>query len=274
MKPKVIIPTGIGINSHAELGQAFKNAGAEVDYRHINDLIAEPTLIDMYQLMGLPGGFMMGDQLGAGQSTKNRICDSGLRDKLEEKLNDWNFPIYAVCNSLQMLAKLDLFPVKVGTVKNDSGKHETGSWDMEVNQNNDIVWLKYLREYAAPIFAPISHGEGRIIVPEEELKKAEKINLVALRYTTGHMCRYFASSRGERYNPNGSVADIAGFGWNNNLVLFPHFERLLRNSQRDDKALLQTKKIRDKEFRDTPDGLYEPTYLMFKAAVEFVELKK
>jgi len=274
MKPKVIIPTGIGINSHAELGQAFKNAGAEVGYRHINDLIAEPALIDMYQLMGLPGGFMMGDQLGAGQSTRNRIYDSGLRDKLEEKLNDWNFPIYAVCNSLQMLAKLDLFPIRAGTVKNDSGKHETGSWDMEVNQKSNSIWLKYLKEYAAPIFAPISHGEGRIIVPQEELQKAEDMNLVALRYIKGHMCKYWQSSRGDRYNPNGSISDIAGFGWNNNLVLFPHFERLLKNSQRDDKALLQTKKIRYKECRDTPDGLYEPTYLIFKAAVEFVEGKK
>jgi phosphoribosylformylglycinamidine synthase subunit PurQ / glutaminase len=269
--PKVIIPTGIGINSHFELGQAFKNAGAQVDYCHINDLIAEPTLIDLYQMLGLPGGFMMGDQLGAGQSTRNRIYDSGLKDKLEEKLEDPTFPIYAVCNSLQMLAKLDLFPVKLGTVRNDSGKHETGSWDMKVNENNETVWLNNLWDYKGPIFAPISHGEGRIIIPEEDLQKVKDMNLIALQYIKGHMCNYLESSRGERYNPNGSIADIAGLGWNNNLVLFPHFERLLKNAQRDDKALLQTGQIKEKMYSDTPDGLYEPTYLMFKAAVDFVK---
>jgi phosphoribosylformylglycinamidine synthase len=270
IKPKVIISTGIGINSHAELGQAFVNAGAEAEFRHINELIAQPQIIDAYQLIGLPGGFMMGDQLGAGQSTRNRIYDSGLRDKLEQKLADQNFPTYIVCNSLQMLAKLDLFPIKVGTVRNDSGKHETTSWDMKINPKNDTVWLSYINEYEGPIFAPISHGEGRIIVPKEELKKAEEMNLVALRYVKGHMCKYFASSRGERYNPNGSTADIAGFGWNNNLVLFPHFERLLKDAQREDKALQQTRRL-GKIYSDTPDGLFEPTYLMFKAAVDFVK---
>lgn len=271
MKPKVIIPTGIGINSHAELGQAFMNAGAEAEFMHINDLIAQPSILDRYQLAGLPGGFMMGDQLGAGQSTRNRIYDSGLRDKLEQKLADENFPMYIVCNSLQMLAKLDLFPIKVGTVRNDSGKHETTSWDMEINPKNDTVWLDYLKHYHEPIFAPISHGEGRIIVPDGELKKAEEMNLIALRYVKGHMCEYFKSSRGDRYNPNGSTADIAGFGWSNNLVLFPHMERLLRNLQREDKALLQTEKIQVRMNYNTPEGLYEPTYRMFKAAVDFVK---
>jgi phosphoribosylformylglycinamidine (FGAM) synthase-like amidotransferase family enzyme len=270
-KPKVIIPTGLGINSQEELGKAFSNAGAEAEFRHINELIENPGIMDSYQLAGLPGGFMMGDQLGAGQSIRNRTYDSGLRGKLEEKLNDSGFPMYWVCNSLQWLAKLDLFPIKVGTVRNDSGKHETTSWDVEINPKNDTVWLSYIKNLDVPIFAPISHGEGRIIVPQEELKKAEEMNLVALRYVKGHMCEYFKSSRGDRYNPNGSTADIAGFGWNNNIVLFPHFERLLRNFQREDKALIKTGKVRARENYNTPEGFFEPTYHLFKAAVDYVK---
>ena len=270
-KPKVIIPTGIGINSHFELGQAFTNAGAEAEYRHINDLIAEPQIIRKYQGMGLAGGFMMGDQLGAGQSTKNRTYDSGLRDVLEDLLNDYCFPIIGICNSLQTLAKLGLLPIQIGTVRNDSGKHETTSWDMKVNSKNKTIWIRDLIDYELPIFAPISHGEGRIIIPEEEMQKVEEMNLIALQYTKGHMCQYFESSRGDRYNPNGSTADIAGLGWSNNLILFPHFERLLKNLQREDKALLQTGKIKDRKYSDTPKGLYEPTYLIFKAAAEFMK---
>lgn len=265
-RPKVIIPTGLGINSHEELGYVFTLAGADVDYRHTNDLIADPSLLDQYQGIGLPGGFTMGDQLGAGQSLASRTRESGLRDKLAEKLADDKFPVYSVCNCLQLLAKLDLFPVPVGTVANDSGKHETSFWDTAVNPANDTVWLAYLKEYKGPIFAPISHGEGRVYVPPEHLEEVEKRNLIALRYVDDHICAFYRSSRGNRYNPNGSTADIAGFGWNNNLVLFPHFERLHHDFQRPDREITRREK-------GTTTGLYEPTYLMFRAAVDFMKGK-
>ncbi|MBR9691630.1 phosphoribosylformylglycinamidine synthase subunit PurQ [Candidatus Woesearchaeota archaeon] len=262
MRPKVIIPTGLGINSHEELGYCFdKLGGADVEYRHLNDLIAEPSLIDDYQGAGLPGGFTMGDQLGAGQSIKNRVEASGLRGKLYEKLHDESFPIYCVCNWLQVLAKLDLFPIPVGTMQNDSGKHETSFWDTKVNPKNDNVWLSYLKMYEDPIFAPISHGEGRITIRKDLLEVVKERNLVALTYEKGHMCDFYKSSKGDRYNPNGSTADIAGFGWDNNLVLFPHFERLHHDFQRPDRAAVKREK-------ETTSGVYEPTCLMFKAAVD------
>jgi phosphoribosylformylglycinamidine (FGAM) synthase-like amidotransferase family enzyme len=172
---------------------------------------------------------------------------------------------------LQLFAKLDLFPVEIGTVRNASGKHETGSWDMKVNSKNDSPWLQYLIGYEGPIFAPISHGEGQITMTPEMLKKAEEINLIALTYFKGHMFNYQQSSKGDRYNPNASVADIAAVAWNNNFVVFPHFERLLRNLQRDDKALLQTKQILDRIYHSTPKGLYEPTYLLFKGAMDSIK---
>lgn len=270
IKPKVIIPIGLGTNSHEELKYCFELAGAEVEYKLWNELIADPSIMDKYQGAGLAGGFAMGDHLGAGQSLANRMRVSEFKDKLEEKLADNSFPIYSVCNCLQLLAKLDLFPVKVGTVQNDSGKHETGSWDVKTNVNNDSVWLKYLQHYPT-IFAPISHGEGRIYLPEKDLQKAKEMNLIAMQYIPGHICNQFRSSRGERYNPNGSIDDIAGFGWDNNLVLFPHFERLHHNYQRDDKAAVKSGKVSERIYCDTPDGVYEPTYLIFKAAVELMK---
>lgn len=261
MKPKIIIPRGLGINSQEELKRIFEIAGADVDYILWNDLINNPKVLDSYQGAGLAGGFAMGDHLGAGQSLANRIRLSGLRDKLQEKVEDPDFPIYGVCNSLQLLAKLDLFPIGVGTVKNDTGKHETGYWDLEMNRDNDIAWFNYLKQIDEPIFAPISHGEGRVAIPDEkDLAVAQDTNLIALRYTNGHMCDFYRSSRGNRYNPNGSIDDIAGFGWNNNLVLFPHFERSIQNVQRPDKAQL-----------DDKQGHYLPTLLLFKAAVDFIK---
>jgi phosphoribosylformylglycinamidine (FGAM) synthase-like amidotransferase family enzyme len=263
-KPKVLIPKGLGTNSHEELGYVFRLAGADVDYVHWNELIENPSMLDNYQGLGLPGGFTMGDQLGAGQSLKNRIKESGLRDKLAEKLEDETFPVYSVCNCLQLLAKLDLMPVPIGTVANDSGKHETKEWDMTVNASNDSIWLSRLHDYEGPIFAPISHGEGRIYIPEEHLETVRETNLTALAYTRGHMCRFYESSRGDRYNPNGSTDDLAGIAWKNNLVLFPHFERLHHNFQRQDRQYVI----------ETGGGImaeYEPTKLMFGAAVGFMK---
>jgi phosphoribosylformylglycinamidine synthase len=262
MKPKVLIPIGLGINSERELKKAFEMAGAEVDYILWNDLMKNPNVADKYQGMGLAGGFAMGDHLGAGQSLANRIRASGFVDKLQEKLYDAEYPMYIVCNSKQLVGKLDLAPVEFGTTFNDSGKHETGFWDLAVNQNNDSVWLSQLKNYRGPIFAPISHGEGRVVLDDENLKKARELNLIALTYVDGHMSEFFRSSRGDRYNPNGSIADIAGFAWANNLVLFPHFERLLMNVQRPDRAELVN-----------TGGVYMPTNIIFTSAVKFMREK-
>ena len=264
MKPRVIIPTGEGINSEKELRRCFEWAGADVDYILWLELRDNPKVLDEYQGMGGAGGFAMGDQLGAGQSLANRVQQSDLYEKLREKLEDPGFPTYFVCNSWQMLAKLNLLPVKVGTTQNDSGKHETSYWDVEVNGNNDSPWLKYLKDYEGPIFAPISHGEGRVWIPERDLITVDIKNLIALQYVPGHIREWLKPGEGERYNPNGSVDDIAGLAWNGNLALFPHFERLHHDYQRPDRAQVAREK-------GTCKGFYEPTAMLFKAAVEHMK---
>ena len=261
IKPKILIPRGLGINSHEELKYVFELAGAEVDFILWNDLINNPNILNNYQGAGLAGGFAMGDSLGAGQSLANRIKDPDFIYKFKEKIEDEKFLIYSVCNSLQTMAKLDLLPGKIGTMQNDSGKHETLMWDIKINYKNKSVWLKYLKDYPGPVFAPISHGEGKIFLDEENLKIIQDQNIIALTYTQGYICNEFESSRGNRYNPNGSTANIAGLAWKGNLLLFPHFERFHHNFQRHDRHKL-------KEYEKNKEGLYLPTYLMFKSAVE------
>lgn len=269
-KPKVIVPTGLGINSEAELGFCFQLAGAEVDYMLWDELIADPGILDNYQGGGGAGGFAMGDLPYSGQSLANRIRHSEACEKLREKSNDPDFPWYIVCNSFQVWAKLGLLPVPAGTAKNDSGKHETGSWDLKVNPGCDTVWLKYLKDYDGPIFAPASHSEGRIQVDKEAV--ADNPNVIAFVHHKGYICDFLASSRGDRFCPNGSdvvkfnggEGPIGGFGWNNNIAHYLHFARLHHNFQRDDKY----------QFGAAGGDLeapYEPTFLMFKAAVDFMK---
>jgi len=264
MEPRVIIPTGLGINSHEELAYCFRVAGAKPEFRLLNDLIENPSLLDSCQGLGLPGGFSMGDHPFAGQSIANRIRDSGLYEKLREKFEDQNVPIYCVCNFFQVVGKLDLSPIPVGTLQNDVGKHQTQFWDLAINPNHNSVWLTYLKKYDGPLFAPNSHGEGRVYMTEEGLDQAKMQNMIALTYVQGAMSEFFGAVRPfSGYNPNGSVGDIAGIGWKNNLLLFPHFERLHRNVQRPDRYHVGQKKA-------TINDRFEPTYLLFKAAVDFM----
>ena len=57
---KVAILTGYGINADNELKEAFLRAGAkQADRIHINDMIEKPEILDGYQILGFPGGFLI-----------------------------------------------------------------------------------------------------------------------------------------------------------------------------------------------------------------------
>jgi phosphoribosylformylglycinamidine (FGAM) synthase-like amidotransferase family enzyme len=263
-RPKVLITTGVGFNSHDELGYCFRLAGADVDFMRLLDVLDDTEQLDSYQGLGLPGGFTGGDHLGAGQFIANLTRGNPKAfAKLEEKVNDIRYPVLFVCNSAQYSAKLNMYPVPVGTVQNDSGKHETGYWDISIDPKCDSCWFDYIRHTKEPIFAPISHGEGRFYLTDDGLAEAKDQNIIAMRYSKGALYSHFIHSRGDIYNPNGSTDDIAGLAWKSNLALFPHFERLHKNVQRPDR---QDVKDRGGKLLDH----YEPTILLFKGAVDFM----
>jgi phosphoribosylformylglycinamidine (FGAM) synthase-like amidotransferase family enzyme len=265
MNPRVLITTGLGFNSHEELGYCFRLAGADVDFILYKEFLERPVVLDSYQGLGLPGGFTGGDRLGAGQFIANltRMSPKAI-SVLENKLDDEKFPVIAICNSAQILANLGLYPIKVGTIQNDVGKHRTGFWDISVDNDCQSVWLDYVRRSGEPVFAPISHGEGRFYLEADDLKKAREQGMIAMRYSKGAMFDYFQNSRGETHNPNGSTDDIAGLAWKSNLSLFPHFERLRKNYQRPDR---EEAKRRGLDLKAD----YEPTMLLFKAAVDYMK---
>lgn len=264
-RPRVLIPTGMGFNSYEELGYCFNLSGADVDFIHTLQLIENPDIMDQYNGFGDPGGFTGGDHLGAGQFIANLFRKNPKAvGKLEEKLNDETFPMIFVCNSAQILSKLGLYPVQIGTVQNDVGKHMTGHWDISIDPNCKSVWLDELRKTSEPIYAHISHGEGRFYLTEEGIRTAHEKGMVALRYAKGAMYDYFKPARGDAINPNGSTDDIAGLAWKNNLALFPHFERLHRNFQRPDRYDAKKRGLDLKAH-------YEPTVALFKGAVDYMK---
>ena len=106
--PRTLIITTAGINCDRELARAFEMAGAESEFVHLNRLMDAPTLIEGYDLIGLPGGFSYGDAVAAG-----RIAAQLMRQRLYPAFIaaiERGVPIIAPCNGFQVAVQMGLLP--------------------------------------------------------------------------------------------------------------------------------------------------------------------
>ncbi|MEM2949051.1 MAG: phosphoribosylformylglycinamidine synthase I [Candidatus Bilamarchaeaceae archaeon] len=220
MKAKALVLTGYGINCENESKYAFEKAGGEGQIVHVNKLIEQPSLLDDYGLLFLPGGFSFGDDLGSGKVLANKI-----KYRLSEKLLDFHKSgklIIGVCNGFQALVKMGLLPKpdfiqRLTLTTNDSGRFEDRWVFLKINKSSPCVFTKNL-DY---VLLPVRHGEGKLIAPEEVRKELWEKNLVVLQYVgpKGELAGY-------PYNPNGSVDNIAGICDESGRIfgLMPHPE--------------------------------------------------
>ena len=58
-KPRCLIVRTAGTNCDMELAHAFELAGASTKKLHINELIANPAVIEQFELIGFPGRFQL-----------------------------------------------------------------------------------------------------------------------------------------------------------------------------------------------------------------------
>jgi len=103
---------------------------------------------------------------------------------------------------------------------NENGRIECRWVYLQPNPHSPSLFTQGLDD---PIYCPVAHGEGRLMVQDEvTLSRLQDEGLVALRYSVDSS----QNSVGYPANPNGSVADIAGLcnGAGNVLGLMPHPE--------------------------------------------------
>lgn len=232
-KPNALIITAAGINCDLELEHAFNTAGANATCVHINSLIAEPALIENYQLIGLPGGFSFGDAIAAG-----RIMAQLIRKHLYMPLVEAvqrGTPIIAPCNGFQIAVQAGLLPGpganaswpdeparQIVTLAPNASSRFVDCWShVEIPENTNCIWTRGLTASAETSMLPVAHGEGRFVPASNDLiEQLEAAGQVAIRYT-------------EDGNPNGSVNDIAGICDASGLIfgLMPHPERFTRFTQ-------------------------------------------
>lgn len=231
--PRALVVTAPGINCDGELARAFAEAGARPESVLFSRLQRDPSIVDRFDLVGLPGGFSYGDDAGAG-----RILAQLIRRDLYPALAgaiERGVPMIAPCNGFQIAVQAGLLPGPangtewpseparpvVGLAPNVAGRFRDDWTEVEIPADTSCVWTSGLSEIDPAIrILPSAHGEGRLVADPSVTEMLERDGRIAIRYAVDA-------------NFNGSTDRIAGICDASGLVLglMPHPERFTRWSQ-------------------------------------------
>lgn len=206
--PRVLIPTGFGLNCEAETAHACRLSGMAPDLVHINDVLAGHVSLSDYGMVVMIGGFAFGDHLGAG-----KVLSIRLAHRLPESLADFADAgglLLGICNGFQTLTKMGLLPRLNGAVRqtltvttNDRGRFHDGWIRLAGERSSPCVFTRGLDR----LELPVRHGEGKVVPESEELRRElETRGLVPVRYID----RDDQPTEEFPFNPNGSPGGMAG----------------------------------------------------------------
>ena len=231
--PRALILTAPGINCDGELFRAFALAGGRPESVPLSRLRREPSIVDDFDLVGLPGGFSYGDDGGAG-----RILAQIIRRELYPAFAAAiarGVPMIAPCNGFQIAVQAGLLPgpaagepwpaepprPTVALAPNEQGRFRDAWTGFDVPPDTRCVWTRGLGDLHPSVrLLPSAHGEGRFIAAPDVVAALEADGRIAVRYA-------------ESDHFNGSVGRIAGICDASGLVfgLMPHPERYTRWTQ-------------------------------------------
>ena len=230
-RPRVLVPTGYGLNCEEETAYGYRLAGADADIVHINDVISSPKILEDYHILALIGGFADGDHIASGKVHANRL-KYRLGGAIEEFIENGKLVI-GVCNGFQTMVKYGLLPAidkryrteTVTLTYNDSGKFEDRWVHLLANSDSKCVWTRNV----GAISLPVRHGEGKLRAGSGDVMETiveEKLD--ALHYINPHT-QEIAKESDYPYNPNGSAMSIAGLCDPTGRVfgMMPHWEAYL-----------------------------------------------
>jgi phosphoribosylformylglycinamidine synthase I len=238
---KALVLTGYGTNCETEMAHACKLGGFDqVDIVHISEILSGEYKLKDYHLLNLPGGFLDGDDLGAGQAGAHRLRFAVIKDS-QERLQDQIFGfinsgklIIGVCNGFQLMVKMGLLPGfdgqfdrrLVSLTHNDSSRFEDRWVSLKVDRRSPCIYTKGLSR----LYFPVRHGEGKFVTDDRSvLDRINENHLAALRYAdpeTGEPTMSYP------FNPNGSPDAIAGICDPSGRLfgLMPHPEAFLHRT--------------------------------------------
>ena len=239
--PKVLIPVFPGTNCEYDTAKAFEDAGAKAEIMIINNLdplhvtrsVEEfAKMVKESQMIFIPGGFSGGDEPdGSGKFITAFFRNPEIKDAVTDMLDNRGGLMAGICNGFQALIKLGLVPygkildqdVTSPTLTfNEIGRHQSKLIRVRVCSDKS-PWMAGVS--TGEIYtAPISHGEGRFVASEEQIKELAENGQILTQYvdTEGNV------SSDIQANPNGSLYSIEGITSPDGRVLgkMGHAERI------------------------------------------------
>jgi phosphoribosylformylglycinamidine synthase len=222
-RPLVVLPVFPGTNCEWDMERAFRKAGARtrlVIFRNRNseDILESrrelAAAIGEAQIMAISGGFSAGDEPdGSGKFIANVFRSPAIAEELTKLLEKRDGLVLGICNGFQALIKLGLVPYgksldaesSMPTLSfNRIGRHVSRMVRTKIISNTS-PWC-VLEEPGAIHILPVSHGEGRIVIREEEGRALFASGQVPFCYTDARGNPTMA----EPDNPNGSDFAIEG----------------------------------------------------------------
>ena len=223
-KPRVFIPVFPGTNCEYDTQRAFERAGAVVDrvvLRNRSTAEIEESVqailkaIANAQIIVFAGGFSGGDEPdGSGKFIATTFRNPRVAAATEALLRERDGLALGICNGFQALIKLGLVPY--GEIRprlanddptltfNTIARH-AATTVRTVVASNLSPWLMHTTPGEVHEMA-ISHGEGRFVASDQQVKELLDNGQVAFQYADldGKPCADMP------WNPNGSIAAIEG----------------------------------------------------------------
>ena len=247
-KPRVFIPSFPGTNCELDSEKAFRRAGAETDvfvFRNLTAKGIEESVealvkgINAAQIVMLPGGFSAGDEPdGSGKFIATALRNPRIMEAIMNLLNQRDGLMLGICNGFQALIKLGLVPYgEIRTIREDDptltyntiGRH-AATHVRTVVSSVKSPWMAGVNVGDVHQVA-ISHGEGRFVCRETQLKQLVANGQIVTQYCT--IDGVPAVKMPE--NPNGSYWAVEGICSPDGRVLgkMGHSERIGANVARN-----------------------------------------
>lgn len=197
-----------GANCEQDSVHALRYLGFSASYVWHGD-----TDLSAFDALVLPGGFSYGDYLRCGAIARFSPVMTSVIEAAKKGM-----PVIGICNGFQVLTEAHLLPGAL--MRNRDLKFICKSAPLYVEKS---VCKWHDLAPGTVVELPIAHGEGNYICDDITLRELEDNGQIVLRYCSA------AGERAPEYNPNGSVAHIAGIcnKEGNIFGLMPHPERVV-----------------------------------------------
>ncbi len=240
-KPAVLIPVFPGTNCEVDSMAAFEKAGGVPKiqvFRNLTNMDVESSLKELAKnisethIIMIPGGFSGGDEPdGTGKFIASIFEDPGVQEELWKFLEVKKGLILGICNGFQGLVKMGLLPEGRFQKResqhpilglNSIGRHQSRLVRTRISSLHS-PWMDGMNLGDVHTL-PVSHGEGRFVISEDQLKVLDKNGQIATQYVDfeGN------PTMNVEGNPNGSYWGIEGVFSPDGLVFgkMAHSERV------------------------------------------------